>query len=1043
MGIQGLLVALKPHGCVPGNVRDFAGQALAIDASSWLHKSVYSIADHYVECIEKTKKSNNNGNNVSSYTLDEKCISTSSKYIIQRCQELLQQFGIRQVYLVMDGQRCPLKAGTNHERERLRQANLVAARKLKQNNAQNQSSMIFEKYKACIKVVPELGTAVADRVTQHFAALHHRQQTQQVFIVWSPYEADAQMVQLVRDGRCAAIVTEDSDVLVYSAACQVAIPILYKLDRRSGDCDIFSMDWLLSSSFKNVNPLPPPAETANSKENQPQQSQQTSEKISAAKPDGDSPSQLATVLRVLAARQSKSPGWGARLFVQACVLSGCDYAPRQIPGVGLVTAFKYVRNAGLTGSMRALHAVFSNVLFSQLPAKSRRACKTDLTEFEALLAQSEAVFYYHPVALKSGKVVHLNDMPAADGCEVIKHSPHLTRFQDKVLFLGSLLESNPNTNLSSGIIPNDSQPRNVLPLFFRACKRKRIMDEVPKERNHRVVVPKHVCYNNTTDDISHVTSLTSPSTTTVTETMQKPMVGRKVLSVSKMANPYNQNQLLLPHRRLPLHALSSTNVDNPNRSNNTLHKNQSPDKSKTKISLNPFEAYARRHREEGIARSNQIVTARLPVRRQKGAGSNKENDIVRTGAEPQLFQSTGGGGDAERVVSLQSSHPNRQKSAEKKQKRSAEMIGTLKMNHYTREEDFGRINSTVGNDQRSSPCCFRMPSDDERYNDENAPPIDAFKDDAMVPSSAPIRSFCAEQLPLQEIESDHNYFASPNHYLLQDGVETDLVRQERIIKSPDVVGPGRTVRFLIGTCPDNKTCNNEPSLQDLNGTVDNHSLSELQCSSFSLLNYEGEVMGSPSAKIMHSVKEARSVTQTVCNAREIAFLRNDNVCRRVTLDAQFGAADQFPHIMQTSSASAFNFYGPHSPGTMPLCPRQEVTSLLSPTVRQEAATVPTGNDVQSHSRYFPKENSTIGPAKTIRFRFCDRNLSSTNSMGNKPINTLKRFLHRNRKRSAEVGTGKLKRSNNNTVVAPLDANQTTLHKHFFPSTTKQKQAPAS
>ena len=42
------------HSPYNGNIySDFHNQAVAIDASSWFHKSVYSIADHYVECIEK------------------------------------------------------------------------------------------------------------------------------------------------------------------------------------------------------------------------------------------------------------------------------------------------------------------------------------------------------------------------------------------------------------------------------------------------------------------------------------------------------------------------------------------------------------------------------------------------------------------------------------------------------------------------------------------------------------------------------------------------------------------------------------------------------------------------------------------------------------------------------------------------------------------------------------------------------------------------------------------------------------------------------
>ena len=76
MGIQGLLVALKPY-TESGNIRDYAGSAIAVDASSWLHKSVYSIADHYVEqCVERAPNHP-----------DQRCIQVAAKYVTNRCQE--------------------------------------------------------------------------------------------------------------------------------------------------------------------------------------------------------------------------------------------------------------------------------------------------------------------------------------------------------------------------------------------------------------------------------------------------------------------------------------------------------------------------------------------------------------------------------------------------------------------------------------------------------------------------------------------------------------------------------------------------------------------------------------------------------------------------------------------------------------------------------------------------------------------------------------------------------------------------------------------
>jgi exonuclease-1 len=63
-----------------------------------------------------------------------------------------------------------------------------------------------------------------------------------VCCVFSPYEADAQLVKLCMDGLTGVIITEDSDVLVYSVACHLSIPIIYKLNRDDGSCDFFTTD---------------------------------------------------------------------------------------------------------------------------------------------------------------------------------------------------------------------------------------------------------------------------------------------------------------------------------------------------------------------------------------------------------------------------------------------------------------------------------------------------------------------------------------------------------------------------------------------------------------------------------------------------------------------------------------------------------------------------------------------------------------------------------------------------------------------------------
>eukprot|EP00980_Cylindrotheca_fusiformis_P011074 scaffold2551_cov113-Cylindrotheca_fusiformis.AAC.13 len=281
MGIKGLHKGLT-FCTKKGNLRDYRGRTIAVDSSSWLHRSVYSVSEQYVESMERK-------------ALDSHCLKVSSNYIINRCCEMLNKFHIAEIFLVMDGQRCPLKANESADREERRQQNLKEARAFKRKGSRYQAE---EKYKMCIKIRDELTHAVMDAVAKRF------RNEPRVKLVWSPYEADAQLAKLCLDRKAHAVITEDSDVLVYSAAARISFPVLFKLDRNCGSCDVISMEWLLS----------PPA-------------------VNAANPK--SKTALEGLLLNLAFRETKRPGFGVRLFVQGCVFAGCDYAPNNLPGVGL------------------------------------------------------------------------------------------------------------------------------------------------------------------------------------------------------------------------------------------------------------------------------------------------------------------------------------------------------------------------------------------------------------------------------------------------------------------------------------------------------------------------------------------------------------------------------------------------------------------------------------------------------------------------------------------------------------------------------------
>ncbi|KAL3935028.1 MAG: hypothetical protein SGBAC_009374 [Bacillariaceae sp.] len=409
MGIKGLHKGLS-FCTEKGNMKQYRNHRIAVDTSSWLHKSVYSVSAAYVESTERNY-------------VDPKCVGASSRYIRKRCQELLDMFRVAEIFLVMDGKRCPLKANESADREKRRQDNLREARAYKRNGGNDKAE---EKYKTCIKIKDGMTQAVMAEVSKAF------KNDKRVKLVWSPYEADAQLAKLCIDQMVDAVVTEDSDVLVYSVAARVAFPVIFKLDRTSGVCDIISMAWLL----------------------EPPQTQ----KIGKAK------SALEGLLLNFASRESKRPGFGARLFVQGCVLAGCDYAANSLPGVGLVNAFKLVRD----NSYRNEEVRFKKILDS-LPRKVK--ISIDIDDYESTLAKSEAVFYYHVVLHTNGHYKHIavprlsNEVSVTEHCAK-DHFPLLSRYEDELNFLGAIdtsrLQSARPTKLP--MLPQHASSNNRKPL---------------------------------------------------------------------------------------------------------------------------------------------------------------------------------------------------------------------------------------------------------------------------------------------------------------------------------------------------------------------------------------------------------------------------------------------------------------------------------------------------------------------------------------------------------------------------------------------------
>lgn len=687
------------------NIRQFANKSIAVDASSWLHKAGYTCADRLVEATENKIR-------------DAVAEKRYTEYMLKRCDELLNVAKISTIYLVFDGVRVPLKSGTNAEREARRKANLAEARRLM---AEGRTEAAKDKYRACVKATAEMAQVVAGAVMEKWGKYGDNAKVKCIF---SPYEADAQLAKLCADGVTHAVVTEvcifdvqlslrvanivffflfelllfflmsfifdtlhdsklkkDSDVLVYSAVCRKPFPIIYKLDKTDGSCDVVTMDWLLNPEY-----LPPSAksklrknrrdwEDSPTKKSNPKKDTKHSSEIDyddlglapvrrqlpastnrkssngtskSPKADSGGPgAALLSSLRSFVTKEACNPGAGVRLFVQACVLSGCDYVSNRLTKVGPVKSFQLVKEV----SHRQPHVRFDRLLKS-LPKGSRLLpeggdniasgngrdgddsdefdeefplsglnVEDENKKYEELLLKSEAVFYYHLVkSISNGKIIPLTPHKPTDSHKVehsspSEYSPDINLFDPKLVFVGSAEEAMANE------------------LHFLSSLAKKSSPKQPRNQN-----PQH---NNEWID-------TSKRTFPLTKSVQK------TIPIHRKSDPSQIDTLLKSFSKTPSRICNAGNVKNSkstvtsrsvssavgNNTNGSAHHPQ-PDKfdllaresppqknqvNKTSIKQNrpknPFSSYA--HGAKTLNRQHESSASPFPVSTNSGSHRNKE-----------------------------------------------------------------------------------------------------------------------------------------------------------------------------------------------------------------------------------------------------------------------------------------------------------------------------------------------------------------------------------------------------------------------------------
>lgn len=229
----------------PCNLKKFAGQTIGIDAFGWLHRGTIACA------IE--------------LALDR----PTRRYVdfaVGRVQMLLD-FGIKP-YLIFDGDSLPSKAETNAQRRQRREESKTAGLALYHADKKAQA---YQELQKATTVTPCMMKELIEAI-----------KPLNVMYMVAPYEADAQLVYLERQGIIDGILSEDSDMLVYGAK-----RLITKLDQYAECVEIERADFAKCTD------------------------------ISLA-------------------------GWTDTMFRRMAILSGCDYLP-SIGKIGLKTAYRHVR----------------------------------------------------------------------------------------------------------------------------------------------------------------------------------------------------------------------------------------------------------------------------------------------------------------------------------------------------------------------------------------------------------------------------------------------------------------------------------------------------------------------------------------------------------------------------------------------------------------------------------------------------------------------------------------------------------------------------
>ncbi|KAG5437119.1 hypothetical protein PCANB_001240 [Pneumocystis canis] len=230
---------------VKTHIKQYSGKTIGVDAYIWLYKGAFSCASDLALGISTKRYIN--------YAMHQ--------------VKMLKHYGIK-MFIVFDGDYLPGKAGTENKRGKKREENKAKGLEFL---AQNKKRLAIEQFQKCINVTPEMAYEFIKELKR-----------ENIDYIVAPYEADAQLAYLEKQGIIDAILTEDSDLLVFGCKC-----ILLKLNQY-GECIEIKRE-----KFPQI-------------------------------------------------KEIDLSGWTDENFRYMAILSGCDYL-ESIRGIGLKTAYRLLK----------------------------------------------------------------------------------------------------------------------------------------------------------------------------------------------------------------------------------------------------------------------------------------------------------------------------------------------------------------------------------------------------------------------------------------------------------------------------------------------------------------------------------------------------------------------------------------------------------------------------------------------------------------------------------------------------------------------------